>query len=110
MHVCNKHQSTFRMDYMKVESRRKDGMSPTATHLKHAGPYKVTKRAQKLGKMVEETVAEACSSESPQVARSLCIAVQDVAMLQATLPSTAHGPAASGKCPTQKRRISMLVH
>ena len=40
--------------------------------------------------MVEDILIEACNSASPQIARSLYIAIQDIAMLQATLPTTAH--------------------
>ncbi|KAK9827820.1 hypothetical protein WJX74_003826 [Apatococcus lobatus] len=54
------------------------------------GPYKVTRRAQKLGELLDSIVAEACSSQDPQIARSSCIAVRDIAMLQATLPASAH--------------------
>lgn len=55
-----------------------------------AGPYKVTQRAQKLGQLVDDIAAEACKSQHSQIARSLCIALGDIAMLQATLPASAH--------------------
>lgn len=74
-----------------------------------AGPYKVTQRAQKLGNLVDDIAAEACSSQQSQIARSLCIAVGDIAMLQATLPASAHARQLQASNPTGQATVCLCA-